>query len=99
MRTIFYRGITCTIYKSITKILKSVNTICNILNEIWDTSYFNQDLKIFVKDRLGHDFRYAVDSKLIQEEIKWKPRNDFLSGIKKTINWYLKNKNWWLEKP
>ena len=43
----------------------------------------------FVQDRAGHDFRYAVDSSKIKNELGWKPEESFESGIKKTIKWYL----------
>ena len=46
----------------------------------------------FVKDRPGHDFRYALDSKKIFKELKWKPKIKFDDGLKETINWYLVNK-------
>jgi len=46
---------------------------------------------VFVKDRPGHDYRYALDSKKIKKEISWKPKINFSEGIKKTFNWYLQN--------
>ena len=46
----------------------------------------------FVKDRPGHDFRYALDNKKIYKELKWKPKIKFETGLKETINWYLENK-------
>ena len=46
----------------------------------------------FVQDRLGHDYRYAIDSKKIQYELGWKPIYSFEDGIKETILWYLNNK-------
>ena len=49
----------------------------------------------FVKDRPGHDKRYAIDSSKIQTELGWKPEFNFDSAIQHTINWYLKNKGWW----
>ncbi|MFC1517400.1 dTDP-glucose 4,6-dehydratase [Candidatus Margulisiibacteriota bacterium] len=49
----------------------------------------------FVKDRLGHDRRYAIDSSEIQKELGWKPEYTFEKGIKETIKWYLDNKDWW----
>ena len=49
----------------------------------------------FVKDRPGHDRRYAIDSSKVQNELGWKPDFNFNSAIKHTIDWYLKNKNWW----
>ena len=47
----------------------------------------------FVKDRPGHDFRYALNSKKIRNHLKWKPKVSFNEGIKKTINWYLNNRS------
>jgi len=65
------------------------NTICEILDEIKpkSTSYKNQIT--FVKDRAGHDFRYAIDASKIENELGWKADENFESGIKKTVNWYL----------
>ena len=53
-----------------------------------------KDLIIFVKDRPGHDFRYGIDASKIQKELKWKPKQSFKAGIKKTIEWYLDNLDW-----
>ncbi len=55
----------------------------------------SEDLIQFVKDRPGHDRRYAIDSAKIQNELNWKPTFTFEEAIVKTINWYLNNKNWW----
>lgn len=65
------------------------NTICAILDEIHpkETSYKNQIT--FVKDRPGHDFRYAIDASKLEKELAWQAQENFESGIKKTINWYL----------
>ncbi|MHB9094428.1 MAG: dTDP-glucose 4,6-dehydratase, partial [Eubacteriales bacterium] len=49
----------------------------------------------YVKDRLGHDRRYAIDSSKIQEELGWTPTVSFEEGIKQTIAWYLDNREWW----
>jgi len=49
----------------------------------------------FVKDRLGHDRRYAIDSMKIQKELKWKPSVTFEEGLKKTVQWYLDHRAWW----
>ncbi len=54
-----------------------------------------EELIQFVKDRPGHDRRYAIDSTKIQSELGWKPEFNFDSAIQHTIDWYLKNKNWW----
>lgn len=69
------------------------NTICEILDELKpkNKSYNNQIT--FVKDRLGHDFRYAIDSAKIENELNWKPKNDFKSDLLKTINWFIKKYN------
>ena len=55
----------------------------------------SEDLIEFVKDRPGHDRRYAIDSSKIQNELNWKPTFAFEDAIEKTIDWYLHNKNWW----
>jgi len=52
------------------------------------------DLITYVTDRPGHDWRYAIDAGKIERELGWKPRETFESGIRKTVRWYLKNKNW-----
>ena len=54
-----------------------------------------EELIQYVKDRPGHDRRYAIDSTKIQSQLGWKPEFQFDSAIQKTIDWYLKNKNWW----
>ena len=46
----------------------------------------------YVKDRPGHDFRYSLDSKKIENELKWKPKYNFGDGIKETILWYVNNR-------
>lgn len=53
------------------------------------------ELITYVEDRPGHDFRYSIDSSKIKNKLNWEPREDFESGIIKTIKWYLKNENWW----
>ncbi|GGI56277.1 dTDP-glucose 4,6-dehydratase [Winogradskyella haliclonae] len=65
------------------------NKICNILDKLRprNTPYKNQI--VFVKDRPGHDFRYAIDASKIEEELGWKADENFESGILKTVNWYL----------
>ena len=73
-----------------------VKTICDIMDEIKPSkngSYRN--LITFVDDRPGHDKRYAVDSTKLQNTLNWEPKESFQSGIKKTIEWYLNNEDWW----
>jgi len=50
---------------------------------------------LFVKDRPGHDVRYALNSNKIKKKLGWKPRTNFRQGIKLTFNWYLNNKNYY----
>src|SRR4030088_3529164 len=54
-----------------------------------------ESLISFVKDRLGHDRRYAIDSSFAQKELKGKPRQDFKEGLETTIQWYIDNQTWW----
>src|SRR5437868_358416 len=54
-----------------------------------------ESLISFVKDRLGHDRRYAIDSSFAQKELKWKPRKDFKEGLETTIQWYIDHQAWW----
>ena len=49
----------------------------------------------FVNDRPGHDARYAIDATKLETELGWRAREDFASGLKKTISWYLENADWW----
>lgn len=55
----------------------------------------SEDLITFVKDRPGHDRRYAINPAKIHSELGWLPETSFAEGIKKTIKWYLNNENWW----
>ncbi len=57
----------------------------------------SEDLITFVKDRKGHDLRYAIDPHKISSELGWLPETTFEEGIKKTIKWYLDNESWWQE--
>ena len=76
-----------------------VKTICNLLDNIRPSENLKsyQELITFVKDRPGHDFRYAIDSSKLQNKLGWSPKETFETGIRKTIDWYLDNKTWWQE--
>lgn len=76
--------------------IKIVELICSILDEKVPDSPFrpHQQLIQFVKDRPGHDRRYAIDSHLIQEELGWEPQNDLRGGLEKTVDWYLAHTDW-----
>ncbi|KLU62678.1 dTDP-glucose 4,6-dehydratase [Peptococcaceae bacterium CEB3] len=76
--------------------LAVVNTLCDLLDELAPradgASYRGQIA--FVKDRPGHDRRYAIDSAKLQTALAWKPRETFSTGLKKTVQWYLANREW-----
>ncbi len=74
--------------------LEVANKICNYLDKINPQNISYKSLIKFVKDRAGHDFRYAIDSKLIKKELNWKPKISFEKGLIITINWYLNNQKW-----
>ena len=65
------------------------NTICEILDEIKPQKESYKNLISFVKDRPGHDFRYAIDANKIESNLGWKADENFETGIRKTINWYI----------
>ena len=78
--------------------IEVVSRICKLLDELVPEklnglSTFSE-LITFVQDRPGHDIRYAIDASKIKNELGWKPREDFLSGIRKTVQWYLNNLSW-----
>ena len=54
-----------------------------------------RDLITYVKDRPGHDVRYAIDASKIERELDWVPKETFESGLRKTVQWYLDNQEWW----
>jgi len=78
------------------KNLEIVETICQVLDELRpaDQAVPHGRLITFVKDRPGHDRRYAIDASKIERELDWSPRETFESGIRKTIVWYLANMEW-----
>jgi dTDP-glucose 4,6-dehydratase len=76
--------------------IEIVETICSILDQSCpnDPTVPHRQLIAFVRDRPGHDRRYAIDARKIEREFGWKPRESFESGIRKTIQWYLQNEEW-----
>ena len=75
--------------------LEVVNLTCEYLAEIkGEQADYYKKLITFVKDRPGHDFRYAMDSTKMQAELNWEPLESFETGLRKTVSWYLNNQDW-----
>jgi dTDP-glucose 4,6-dehydratase len=76
--------------------LEIIHTICSILDELrpCDPVVPHAELFTFIKDRPGHDRRYAIDARKIERELGWRPCETFESGIRKTVDWYLANEKW-----
>ncbi|MEF1338679.1 GDP-mannose 4,6-dehydratase, partial [Vibrio rotiferianus] len=79
--------------------IEVVKTICSLLEEFRPNKPEGIDsyeaLITYVKDRPGHDVRYAIDATKIAQELNWTPEETFESGIRKTVEWYLNNQQWW----
>ena len=76
--------------------LEVVENLCNFLDELkpkTDGSKYENQIT-FVKDRPGHDRRYAIDASKLERELGWRPQETFESGLRKTVLWYLKNETW-----
>lgn len=76
--------------------IEVVKTICSILDELCpeDPVVRHEKLITYVKDRPGHDRRYAIDASKIERDLGWKPRETFQTGLRKTIEWYLAHHDW-----
>jgi len=74
--------------------LQVVETICDLLDELRPADKPRRELITFVRDRPGHDRRYAIDASKIERELGWYPRTGFDEGIRETIAWYLQNGTW-----
>lgn len=82
------------------KNIEVVKAICGLLEELAPQEKVEgleryEDLITFVKDRPGHDVRYAIDASKIERQLGWKPAETFETGLRKTVEWYLGNRNWW----
>jgi dTDP-glucose 4,6-dehydratase len=76
--------------------LEVVETLCEILDELKpksDGKSYSEQIT-FVKDRPGHDKRYAIDASKLKSEINWQPQESFETGLRKTVLWYLENETW-----
>jgi dTDP-glucose 4,6-dehydratase len=76
--------------------IEVVKTICAVLDELCPDSRYrpHRDLIEFVKDRPGHDRRYAIDSSKVERELGWRPEVSFEEGIRETVSWYLEHPDW-----
>ncbi len=77
--------------------IQVARAVCAILDDLLPNSPHrpHESLISFVADRPGHDARYAIDASKIARELGWKPRESFESGLRKTVSWYLENRDWW----
>ena len=79
--------------------IEVVKTVCRLLDELCPSEHAHidryEELITFVKDRPGHDVRYAIDASKIERELGWRPHETFESGLRKTVEWYLSNEAWW----
>jgi dTDP-glucose 4,6-dehydratase len=76
------------------KNLDVVKTLCAILDELHPAGAPHEGLITYVKDRPGHDRRYAIDCRKLQGELGWSPKESFKTGIRKTVEWYLNHSDW-----
>jgi dTDP-glucose 4,6-dehydratase len=75
--------------------LQVVHAICDILDELVPVERPRRELITFVADRPGHDQRYAIDASKVKRELGWEPSVTFETGLRMTIEWFLKNRPWW----
>ena len=75
-----------------------VKKLCSLIDEKQKNESKSELLIEYIDDRLGHDFRYAIDSTKLQNELDWKPQFDLNEGLSKTVQWYMDNKDWLYEK-
>jgi dTDP-glucose 4,6-dehydratase len=71
-----------------------VQTICDLVDEIRPGDDSRRKLITFVKDRPGHDRRYAMNAGKIEQELGWRPKETFETGLLKTVRWYLEHDEW-----
>ena len=96
---IFTKGITGRTYNigglNEWKNIDLIRLLCGIMDEkLKRETGTSEKLITFVKDRAGHDLRYAIDSSRIEEELHWKPSLQFEEGLALTVDWYLENSEW-----
>ena len=74
--------------------LEVLDALCEILDDLHPKGAPHSQLKTFVKDRPGHDHRYAIDFSKIENELNWQPSYSFTEGIKQTVEWYINHQEW-----
>jgi dTDP-glucose 4,6-dehydratase len=75
--------------------LRVVERICDLIDELRpDLGGNSRNLITFVKDRPGHDRRYAIDATKVSRELDWEPKYEFAAGLRLTVSWYLDNQSW-----
>lgn len=75
--------------------LDVVQAVCDAVDELAPAKGSRRELIQFVEDRPGHDFRYAMDTTKIRNELGWQPRESFETGLRLTVEWYLSRRDWW----
>lgn len=75
--------------------LQVVQTICDLLDELAPAERPRRELITFVTDRPGHDHRYAIDATRLENELGWRAQENFETGLRKTVEWYLASRAWW----
>ena len=73
-----------------------VKKICIFLTKAEIKKEYNFQINNICRRQAGHDVSYGIDSSELKKELKWNPKISFDTGIEKTVNWYLDNKNWWV---
>ncbi len=71
-----------------------VKQICGLMDQLAPKDYMHEQLITYVKDRPGHDNRYAIDARKIARELRWTPKQTFVTGLAQTVEWYLNNLDW-----
>ena len=97
--TVFHKGVKGETYniggKNEWTNISLLHKLCSIIDmKLGHMTGKSAGLLTFVKDRAGHDLRYAIDSTKIERELGWLPKHDFESGLALTVDWYLANEDW-----
>jgi len=77
--------------------IELVRLICNLMDEFTPKDHPHEKLIQFVEDRPGHDLRYAIDASKIGRDLGWRPSVTVEEGMRRTVKWYLDNKEWWMK--